>query len=432
MEQELRMRARTTLLTIWLLLTIYAADARPLSDSLSSAAPSGTAGDTTCTTPRLIHRLGAEASGGYVFPTNSSFKGNAFRRDIKFTASPTLKYAFQFDPNSAASRAYAGAYQGIGLGYFHFSNQRCELYDSYSGSSSVRNLLGTPVALYLFQGGRIAELSPRLSLNYEWNFGASFGWNPYDEDSNTENTAIGTKTNAYLNVCFYLNYAIAPGFDLTVGATGTHFSNGNTRYPNAGVNMVDGKIGLAYYFNRRADGWKLMRHTKPLPPPFLRHVSYDLALFGAWRRKLKNLEEGQALVPGSYGVAGFCLAPMYNFGYKFRAGVSLDGVYDHSANLKEDEYGDYHQPSVGRQMALGLSARGELVMPYFTVGIGLGGNILHSGGDLKSFYQILVLKIDVTRHSYLHIGYNLRDFSDPNYLMLGIGFRFHDKRPRLY
>ena len=68
----------------------------------------------------------------------------------------------------------------------------------------------------------------------------------------------------------------------------------------------------------------------------------------------------------------------------------------------------------------------------FTVGIGLGANILHGGGDMKSFYQILALKIDVTRNSYLHIGYNLREFHEPNYLMLGIGYRFNNKRPKLF
>ena len=60
------------------------------------------------------------------------------------------------------------------------------------------------------------------------------------------------------------------------------------------------------------------------------------------------------------------------------------------------------------------------------------GNVLHGGGDMKSFYQILALKIDVTRNSYLHIGYNLREFHEPNYLMLGIGYRFNNKRPKLF
>ena len=69
-------------------------------------------------------------------------------------------------------------------------------------------------------------------------------------------------------------------------------------------------------------------------------------------------------------------------------------------------------------------------MPYFNIGIGLGVNVLHKGGDLKSFYQMLTLKVAVTHSSYVHIGYSLRDFHMPNYLMLGVGYRFNNKYPR--
>lgn len=39
---------------------------------------------------------------------------------------------------------------------------------------------------------------------------------------------------------------------------------------------------------------------------------------------------------------------------------------------------------------------------------------------------------ELTRSSYLHVGYNLKNFSDPNYLMLGIGFRFNNKYPTFH
>ena len=42
--------------------------------------------------------------------------------------------------------------------------------------------------------------------------------------------------------------------------------------------------------------------------------------------------------------------------------------------------------------------------------------------DMKGFYEILALKINVMKPLYLHIGYSLYDFYYPNNLMLGIGF----------
>ena len=233
----------------------------------------------------------------------------------------------------------------------------------------------------------------------------------------------------------------SPLFDLNIGATAVHFSNGNTRYPNTGLNTVDFKIGIIYNFNRNIND--VLQPSQQTPSPaFPKHVSYDLTVFGSWRRKAVDVPGGQVPAPGKYAVAGFCLAPMYNFGYKFRAGVSLDGVYDAGANIYAKDYitplngGNEEEafgiPPLRKQLSLGVSARGEWVMPYFTVGIGFGANILHGGGDLQSFYQILALKIDISHDTFLHIGYNLKDFHEPNYLMLGVGYRFNNKRPRLY
>ena len=390
---------------------------------IASATGANTRTDSTAafTRRRFVNGIGLELRPEYVCPTNPFLAGdNLARQPIDLSLAAHLRYSFRFQPGSRPDRIYGGAYQGIGFSYYSFEN---------------REELGTPVAFYIFQGARIARISRRLSFNYEWNFGLSFGWKPYDEYDNPENQIIGSKVNAYLNVNLYLKWALSPKFDLMIGATGSHFSNGNTQYPNSGLNTVDCKVGLVYNFNRRADelaqSWQ-----HPIVPPFTRHVSYDLTLFGSWRKKAVAHEgsSGQVPAPGTYNVFGFSFAPMYNFGYKFRAGVALDGVYDHSANMKEsyEEENGFYTPPAKKQMALGLSARGEFVMPYFTVGIGLGANVLHGGGDMKSFYQILALKIDVTRNSYLHIGYNLREFHEPNYLMLGIGYRFNNKRPKLF
>jgi len=88
----------------------------------------------------------------------------------------------------------------------------------------------------------------------------------------------------------------------------------------------------------------------------------------------------------------------------------------------------FHRPPFRKQFAMGLSLRAELVMPVFSINVGVGRNLIYSGGDMKGFYQILALKTYVTRHLFLHVGYQLSKFKDPNNLMLGLGYRFHDKR----
>lgn len=370
----------------------------------------------------IIHRIGIEGRPGCIFQTNSFLEGeNNAWRPMKRTFSAHLKYSFQFRPDTYTSYIYGGVYQGVGGGYYSFGN---------------REELGNPFALYLFQGARIARFTPRVSLNYEWNFGVSAGWKPYDIDYNYYNKIIGSKVNAYINLNFYLNWMLSRQFDLTTGFTLNHFSNGNTKFPNAGLNTAGFKLGLVYNFNREEPTYS-GSSFKPIIPRFRRHVSYDLVLFGSWRRKGVAFEDKQIPSPSPYPVLGFNFNPMYNLSYRFRAGASLDGVYDGSANVYTTDYivgtdQEFFKPALYKQLALGISGRAEYVMPYFTVGVGLGTNVLHAGGDLEAFYQILALKIEVTRNSFIHIGYSLHDFHEPNFLMLGIGFRFNNKYPAFH
>lgn len=370
---------------------------------------------------RFIHRLGIEARPQYVFPTNPFLQGENERwKPIQSSFAAHLKYSFKFRPNTCADRIYGGAYQGFGLAVTTFGD---------------RKQLGDPVTFYVFQGARIARFNPRLSLNYEWNFGLSAGWKPYDNDYNSYNGAVGSRVNAYLNAGIYLNWSLSRYFDFIIGGDFTHFSNGNTKFPNAGLNAVGLRAGLTYNFGRKSAEMA----PRTVCPAFPRHFSYDLTFFGSWRRKGIEVGDKQYAAPDAYTVLGFNFASMYNFGYKFRAGVSLDGVYDGSANVaiadQIVEMGSsadltVEKPGVDRQLALGVSARAEFVMPYFNIGVGLGTNFLHKGGDLKAFYQMLTLKVAVTRSSYVHIGYSLRDFHMPNFLMLGVGYRFNNKYPR--
>ena len=365
---------------------------------------------------KLIHRIGIDLSPGYVLPTEKFFEGENLRqKPIRSTFSTHLKWAFRFAPDSYFGRNYPHASQGIGLAYNTFFDQ---------------DEIGSPIALYVFQNSRIASLTDRLSLDYEWNFGASFGWKPYDEQRNPMNMVVGSKVNAYIHLGLMLNWHLAPQWNMTFGAGFTHFSNGNTCYPNAGVNTLGGRIGIVRTFNQ--EDWKPLR---PAADPFQRHFSYDLILYGALRKRvfLSDNPGASAVLPGHFGVAGLNFNPMYNVSRYFRAGLSLDMQYDESANLKEHVVNEgvpgddlrFYRPPFREQFAVGLSARAEIVMPIFSINLGVGRNIICKGEDTDHFYQILALKTHITRRFFLHVGYQLYKFKDPNNLMLGIGYRFN-------
>lgn len=363
----------------------------------------------------IVHRIEIEESPGGILHTNRFLRGeNVEARTMNHANTVALKYAFQPAPGSRQALTYKGSYQGIGVALHNFNPQ-----------------LGNPVSAFLFQGATIATLAQRLALNYEWNLGLAMGWRPHDNVDNPDNRVIGSRVTANITAALYLKYTLSCQLDLNAGLTLTHFSNGNTALPNAGLNTLGAKVSLAYYVNRHD------QQPQAAPPPFEpeRRWHTDLVLFGAWKCKGISTEDGGAFaIPGKFLVAGLNVSPMRQFNPWLRLGPSLDVVYDHSANIMLNERvlhysywmgtdDDIRQPSWYRQVAVGLSAHTEFTMPWFSINLGFGHHLINCDTDFRGFYETLALKIAATRRLFLHIGYSLYDYRYPNNLMLGLGCR---------
>ena len=365
---------------------------------------------------QLGHRIEVDVVPSTILHTNRYLKGeNLEGREMNHAFSGRLKYAFQLPAESHSGRIYKGAYQGIGVAWHDFNPQ-----------------LGNPFSAFIFQGARIKSWAPRLSLNYEWNLGLTFGWHPYDAETNPENRVIGSRVTAYIDADIYLRWQLSRSWDLNAGVSVIHFSNGNTTIPNAGLNVLGGRVSLAYYIHRQEQP----STGRVRIPSFRRRINYDLLLFVAYRRQGFDFGDGPVAMPGKYEVFGFNFTPLYSVNYWFSTGLSVDGVYDRSANLLFEDYivgmgdkGDDSRNHVGfpparKQMALGLSARAEFTMPFFSINVGVGRNLICAPGDLRAWYQLLALKVNMSRKLFLHIGYSLQDFRYPNHLMLGLGWHF--------
>ena len=354
-------------------------------------------------TRHFVHQLMFDYRPGAILHTNDFLRGkNPEVRTMNHDMGYYLKYAFSAPEGSEQARIYRDTYQGIGIGWNEFNPQ-----------------LGNPVSVFLLQGARIASLSNRLALNYEWNLGLTFGWKPYDEIDNPDNKLIGSRVTAYIGFDLYLRWIASRHVDLNFGLNVTHYSNGNTQFPNLGLNTAALRIGAAYYINRHSPRL-LYRHEAM--PAVSHDITYDLILYGAWHQRGYYMSDGEAyILPGTYAVAGFNFNPMYRFNHWLKAGLSLDGTYDRSANV---DLAGVAPESVWRQMALGASARVEFCMPYFAINFGIGSNFVNATDDFHGIYELLALKLNLSRRFLLHIGYCLNDFHRPKHLMLGVGWRF--------
>ncbi|MDE6741287.1 MAG: acyloxyacyl hydrolase [Muribaculaceae bacterium] len=361
------------------------------------------------------HSLGLDVRPSYAF---SSYRDDILTKILDMdnagktviATSLHLQYSFSFPDGSRQSRICPDAWQGIGAGVNFMGNTKG---------------IGNPVSLYAFQGAPIWNFSERLSLYYEWNFGASFGWRPCDGEIARSNLIVGSRVNAYINVGAGLRYRVNDIWSLMAGLDLTHYSNGNTSFPNPGVNLVGLRIGVVRSLSRSRTDSDLPLISDSI---FKHRPEFDITVYGALRKRVYRGGEEPVLLNGRYAVAGLDFAPMWRISKNFRTGPSFDLQWDESTDLKRNHVSGttaddifFYRPSFFRQVCVGLSARAELVMPVFSVNVGIGYNLI-GPEETRASYQLANLKVRLTDRFYLNIGYQLLNFQKQNNLMLGLGY----------
>ena len=361
----------------------------------------------TCAS-KVIHRVTAEVRPVLNIPTHGFYRGyNEMGKAVPYAGSAHLKYSFSLSPESTLGKLYSTAYQGIGIAAQTFFSHQ---------------LVGTPVMAYIFQGSRLADLGNNVSFDYEWNLGASYGWKVTE--------VVGSRWNIYINVALPFTWHISPLWDISFGPEYTHFSNGDTTFPNGGANTVGVRLGVTWKtpegvfdaqdWNEWAPGRLLVQGEPELQDRKVSdRISYDLLVYGAWRAD-RYIHEGKLqIINKTHAVAGMTFNPLYRLNRYFSIGPGLDIMLDKSADLNGDE----RSLRATRQMACGLSVKAELTMPYLSVNLGAGYNILSRANDLKGFYTTYNLKAFLSQKFFLTIGYRLGSVNYAHNLMFGAGIR---------
>lgn len=361
----------------------------------------------------LVWHAGAEAFCGHVPSTNGYLAGdNIDDKTIDTSAGLEFRAGFSFGSDTREGVAYKGIYQGIGVGVNAFLPS---------------NLLGNPVAAYVYQGMPIVKFGSGLSLGYEWQFGVAAAWRHHHDDMEVK-AAVTTPVTALMGVSLKLQWEASDNVRLWAGAGARHYSNGNTSFPNSGVNTLLGSVGVTYVLSSP----RYLHLSEPVcafSEPYRGRWIWDIMAYGAQRKRVVENDLLQQVCPGRFAVAGLQLSVMRQLNRYVAVGPSLDLQWDESAGLEpywvNGTYGDdimFVRPPFGKQLKAGVSARAELTTPIFHINAGLGYDFVNPEGD-KRFYQLLNLKTFVSHNIYVNIGYRLGEFSTPQNLMLGLGFR---------
>ncbi len=346
--------------------------------------------------------LGMNVRPSYVMPTHGYYNGwNPSGKKIRAGGSIDIQFLF--------SKEQRGVYQGVG-GAMH--------------TFFADDIIGTPATLYIFQGAPLARLGDRMTIGYEWNLGVSSGWK-------TNGGVIVTPMNVYINVAALFTYRLTSTFDLIFGPEYTHFSNGDTKFPNGGANTVNLRVGARGNISSpEAIMTEKIFSSRQEPRSFADRWSYDLLAMGGWRAD-RTLSDGRLYIFNqAFPVASVNVNPLYSFNDYLYAGPCVDILYDRSANLSVAEDESFICPTFLNQMSVGLSARAELKMPIYAVNIGIGyslqlGNHTRSiSRDLQSLYGIFALKAFVSERMFLNVTYRLSSVLYSHNLLFGLGWRF--------
>lgn len=374
--------------------------------------------DSSAIKKRTPGFLALNGMGGIVIPTNDYIKKGCLPAYAAFS----FKYGKYAKGDRWQDIAYGMPYYGVGV---------------YAANIFGRKSLGDPISIFLFQGGNLKTFSPSLSLKYEMNLGMSFNWKPYDAFDNPNNIAIGSSTNAHVGINAYLKQKLSKRFDVHVGLSLTHFSNGASQLPNKGINMAAPFVELVY--NLDYEKSNLINRAALTPPPLEKRIDYDFLLTISTRQvrlDTTGTNLPSRLLDKNFKVFALSYATLFVNSYKYKWGPSVDIVYDESSKIKawrqiHPEDGQYHDRiklgPVGKRFSVGLSVKGELTFDRMNIFAHLGYNLLHGNKYDYRFYQIMGLKFYLKDDLFATFGIRAGHFSKAQYLYWSIGYTLKGK-----
>jgi hypothetical protein len=136
-------------------------------------------------------------------------------------------YSSNFTGWANADENYRNLRWGTGLSYFNLGNNQ---------------LNGHVFAAHFHVE---ANLKKRTHFQSTLRFGSGFGYltKPFNLYTNKSNKAIGSNLNGNMQVMYKAYFELNKYSELALGFGVTHYSNGNFRRPNLGINMLHLSLG---------------------------------------------------------------------------------------------------------------------------------------------------------------------------------------------
>ncbi|NVJ86067.1 MAG: acyloxyacyl hydrolase [Algoriphagus sp.] len=284
-----------------------------------------------------------------------------------------LRFGWRMNPNSFYSQLYRYPVFGVGI----------------STTLPYQSEIGRPQGVYWFFDipFKVFEEDKKLNFSYFGHLGLGFNLNPYDSIENPLNRYIGSELNSYIHFGLKANYSLSKQMKIFSMIGLKHFSNGSTKKPNAGINLLPVSVGLRYNFDK--GDTKTIQITEN--PKAWETGYWNTALYLG----KKNYEVGGA----SYFRGGAGISYLWDKSYKYRYGVGMDvffapGLTDRS---------DISQATLWDQLSIAAVGAWEWKLTerlFVPIGLGFYLHRNPENQEFTWFYERVGLRYHLTQQFY--------------------------------
>lgn len=377
-----------------------------------------------------LNNIGFTLAGGYgwVAPINDFVKGiNPDNKKITSMTNVSLRMTKEVDGKDYWHYFYNGFYYGAGL--FH-------------GQFNYSKHLGNPFALYGLIGFNFLHTKV-FSLKSELALGFSGIWQTYDNE-HRYNVAVSSPVETYIHADLEGYFSINQHWQVNLGASFIHFSNGNLRQPNKGINILTPALGITYipkqltHINRKLldnDNNKVKDKIESFKPHWQSQYNIYFAQKGMYVFYEKPDNSGamqEDTARGVYPIVGLQARCLRKFAINHALGLGFDLTYNESIGKNEETYyyPNNYKDNISKSQHLTFSTFLSYEYNIHRLSFMLEPGIYiyrYKDSYLPQVFERINIRYQFNYGIFAQLGIRAYDFRKADYLEFGLGYRFKHK-----
>jgi hypothetical protein len=270
-------------------------------------------------------------------------------------------------------------------------------------------IFGNAYVLYSLINIPLFKYSQKFSLNYQLASGGAFIPKSFNIYTNHLNRAIGSHANLYIHLGVSGRIALSPRSEVTIEAAITHFSNGKTKSPNYGINVVTFSLGFNYLLNKN----NFIMHDAEIPA-FQKHYIQSV-IFSSGLKVSDNLIDRKFLSSSlSYNIER-------EVSIKRKIGLGADFSYDGSIREGLANKDGVPEKDLGKLLRVGLHSSYAIRYKQMAMGIQVGYYLYSKYTVLTRVYNKISVQYMLPGNFSVNIGVKSH-MAKADCLEYGIGY----------